>query len=91
MRAIAESAGTGAAAELRAPIDIPALIDSHPVSSFQRWILVLVGCAVVMDGFDVQAMGFVAPAIVHEWGIEKAALGPVFGAGLLCMLVGSLM
>ncbi|WP_412179393.1 MFS transporter [Variovorax paradoxus] len=91
MRAIAESAGTGAAAELRAPIDIPALIDSHPVSSFQRWILVLVGCAVVMDGFDVQAMGFVAPAIVHEWGIEKAALGPVFGAGLLGMLVGSLV
>ncbi len=83
-----EAGGGGAAA---ATIDIPALIDSHPVSAFQKWILLLVGCAVVMDGFDVQAMGFVAPAIVQAWGIEKAALGPVFGAGLLGMLVGSLV
>jgi MFS transporter, AAHS family, 4-hydroxybenzoate transporter len=82
------SAGGGSTT---AAIDIPALIDSHPVSSFQKWILLLVGCAVVMDGFDVQAMGFVAPAIVQAWGIDKAALGPVFGAGLFGMLVGSLV
>ncbi|WP_093219637.1 MULTISPECIES: MFS transporter [unclassified Variovorax] len=82
---------SSASASASAAIDIPALIDSHPVSTFQKWILLLVGCAVVMDGFDVQAMGFVAPAIVHAWGIEKAALGPVFGAGLFGMLVGSLV
>jgi AAHS family 4-hydroxybenzoate transporter-like MFS transporter len=82
------SAGGGSTA---LAIDIPALIDSHPVSSFQKWILLLVGCAVVMDGFDVQAMGFVAPAIVQAWGIDKAALGPVFGAGLFGMLIGSLV
>lgn len=43
-----------------------------------------------MDGFDVQAMGFVAPAVIQAWGVSKASLGPVFGAGLLGMLVGSL-
>lgn len=43
-----------------------------------------------MDGFDVQAMGFVAPAIIQTWGVSKASLGPVFGAGLFGMLVGSL-
>jgi AAHS family 4-hydroxybenzoate transporter-like MFS transporter len=43
-----------------------------------------------MDGFDVQAMGFVAPAIIKAWGVSKASLGPVFGAGLLGMLFGSL-
>jgi len=88
LEASAGGAGGGGAATA---IDIPALIDSHPVSSFQKWILLLVGCAVVMDGFDVQAMGFVAPAIVHAWGIDKAALGPVFGAGLFGMLIGSLV
>jgi AAHS family 4-hydroxybenzoate transporter-like MFS transporter len=87
----AGSSSASASASASAAIDIPALIDSHPVSTFQKWILLLVGCAVVMDGFDVQAMGFVAPAIVHAWGIEKAALGPVFGAGLFGMLVGSLV
>lgn len=72
------------------PVDIPALIDANKLSRFQIWILVLVGMTVVMDGFDVQAMGFVAPAIIKEWGVSKAELGPVFGAGLFGMLVGSL-
>lgn len=43
-----------------------------------------------MDGFDVQAMGYVAPAILRDWHIAKASLGPVFSAGLSGMLIGSL-
>jgi len=35
-------------------------------------------------------MGYVAPAIIQAWGVDKASLGPVFGAGLIGMLVGSL-
>lgn len=71
-------------------IDIPAVIDANKVGGFQKWILILVGLTVVMDGFDVQSMGYVAPVIIKEWGVNKAMLGPVFGAGLLGMLVGSL-
>ncbi|OAJ57306.1 4-hydroxybenzoate transporter [Paraburkholderia ginsengiterrae] len=72
-------------------VDISALIDSRPLSTFQKWIMVMIGCSVVMDGFDVQTMGFVAPAIVQAWHISPAELGPVFGAGLLGMLVGSIV
>ncbi len=72
-------------------IDIAALIDSQPLSSFQTWIMVLIGCTVVMDGFDVQALGFVAPAIVQAWHISPASLGPVFGAGLFGMLAGAIV
>ncbi|MCA0177294.1 MAG: MFS transporter [Proteobacteria bacterium] len=71
-------------------IDIPFVIDRNKVSASQLWILVMVGITVLMDGFDVQAMGYVAPAIIKDWGVSKAELGPVFGAGLLGMLVGSL-
>lgn len=71
-------------------IDIAALIDRNPVSSFQKWLLVIVGLTVVMDGFDVQAMSFVAPALIKDMGATKAMLGPVFGAGLFGMLIGSL-
>ena len=71
-------------------IDIPAMIDASKISSSQIKILIMVGITVVMDGFDVQAMGYVAPAIIKEWGVSKANLGPVFGAGLFGMLVGSL-
>ncbi|GAA4012890.1 MFS transporter [Actimicrobium antarcticum] len=74
----------------RKTIDISALIDASKISSFQIWLLILVGMTVVTDGFDVLAMAFTAPAIIQEWGINKAALGAVFGAGLFGMLVGSL-
>jgi MFS transporter, AAHS family, 4-hydroxybenzoate transporter len=72
-------------------VDIAALINMHPLSSFQKWIMVLIGGVVVMDGFDVQAIGFVAPALTQDWRIDPAALGPVFGAGLLGMLFGSMI
>jgi AAHS family 4-hydroxybenzoate transporter-like MFS transporter len=42
-----------------------------------------------MDGFDVQVIGFVAPALLRTWHLEPGALGPIFGAGLIGMLVGS--
>jgi AAHS family 4-hydroxybenzoate transporter-like MFS transporter len=71
-------------------VDISVFIDESPVSRFQIGILILIGLTVVIDGFDVQSMGFVAPAIIQAWGLNKATFGPVFGAGLLGMLVGSL-
>src|SRR5262245_8984915 len=36
-------------------------------------------------------MGYVAPALLQDWRISKADLGPVFGAGLLGVLLGSLL
>ena len=70
-------------------VDIASLIDTHPLSSFQIWIMVLIAGVVVMDGFDVQTIGFVAPALTQDWHIDPTALGPIFGAALLGMLVGS--
>jgi AAHS family 4-hydroxybenzoate transporter-like MFS transporter len=74
-----------------AVVDIAGLINTHPLSFFQKGIMVLIGGVVVMDGFDVQAIGFVAPALTQDWHIDPAALGPVFGAGLLGMLFGSMI
>ncbi len=73
----------------------PALIDSHR-SAASRLDPVLVGCAVVMDGFDVQAMGFVAPAGVADditnGASKKAALRARCSARLCwACLVGSLV
>jgi AAHS family 4-hydroxybenzoate transporter-like MFS transporter len=72
------------------PVDVVELVDRSRLGRFQAGMLLLCAVGLVVDGFDVQAMGFVAPAIVEDWGIPKASLGPVFGAGLLGMLVGSL-
>jgi AAHS family 4-hydroxybenzoate transporter-like MFS transporter len=74
-----------------AAVDIADLINKQPLSSFQKAIMVLIGGVVVMDGFDVQAIGFVAPALTQDWNIDPAALGPIFGAGLFGMLLGSML
>jgi MFS transporter, AAHS family, 4-hydroxybenzoate transporter len=69
--------------------DVRTLIDDQPLSAFQVRVLVLVGCLVFMDGFDVQMIGFVAPALLRTWQLSADALGPIFAAGLLGMLLGS--
>ena len=72
-------------------IDIPALIDNSRFSGFQIFTLVLCALSVLMDGFDVQVIGYVAPAIIREWKVDRASLGPVFVAGLAGLLIGSLL
>jgi len=57
---------------------------------FQFMLLVLCGLCLVIDGFDAQAMGYVAPAVIADWHVSKAALGPVFSASLFGMLLGAL-
>src|SRR5256885_7081800 len=73
------------------PVNIADRFDDRPigalqVSTFAIWLLCL-----IMDGFDVQVLGYVAPEIVREWKIANAALGPVFGASNFGVLVGSLV
>lgn len=47
--------------------------------------------AAALDGFDVQAMAFVAPGLARQWGIGLPAFGAVFSLGLLGLIVGGLV
>lgn len=71
-------------------LEVSGLIDDSRFGTYQLMIVTLCALCLVMDGFDVQAMGYVAPVVIREWGIAKETLSPVFGAGLFGMLVGSL-
>jgi AAHS family 4-hydroxybenzoate transporter-like MFS transporter len=61
------------------------------LSSQQIWAICLCGLVAIIDGFDVQAIAFVAPAIARQWKIDPSSFGPIFGAGLLGLVIGSLM
>src|ERR1700681_2458560 len=74
-----------------AKLNISEIIDNSRLGPFQLAICILCGLCLIMDGFDVKAMGYVAPAIIREWKIPNSELGPVFGAGLLGVLIGSLL
>jgi len=85
---MAMSQGEGHAAP---PIDVVDFIDRQPVGGFQIRLLLTCAAVLFLDGFDTQAMGYVAPALAKEWGLSKAALGPVFSAGLFGLMIGALV
>jgi AAHS family 4-hydroxybenzoate transporter-like MFS transporter len=74
-----------------ATINISDLVDNSRFGAFQMRLLILCSMCLIMDGFDVQAMGYVAPSIIEEWKVPNAQLGPVFSAALVGVLFGSLL
>jgi AAHS family 4-hydroxybenzoate transporter-like MFS transporter len=71
--------------------DVDRFIDQQPFSRYQALIIALCGAALLTDGFDAQAIGFVAPALVQRLHIARTALGPVFSSGLLGIMIGALI
>jgi AAHS family 4-hydroxybenzoate transporter-like MFS transporter len=71
-------------------LDVAKFIDERGVGSFQILVLVLCFVIMIIDGFDAQAIGFVAPIISVAWGVSKASFSPVFAAGLFGMAIGAL-
>jgi AAHS family 4-hydroxybenzoate transporter-like MFS transporter len=74
----------------RAPLNITEIVDNSQVRSFQVGIFVLCGLCLIMDGFDVQAWGYVAPSLFSEWHMASAA-GRVASFTLTGVLLGSLL
>ena len=72
-------------------IDHVDFIDGQPVGGFQIRLLLACAAVLFLDGFDTQAIGYVAPALAKEWGLSKGALGPVFSAGLFGLMIGALV
>lgn len=65
-------------------------IDSRPVGSFQILIVVLCGLMTALDGFNAQAIGYVAPSISRDWHLRPGDLGPAISLGLVALMAGAL-
>ncbi len=70
-------------------IDVQAFIDAQAVSAFQLRVLSLCFLIVAMDGFDTAAIGFIAPALAHDWQLSPAQLSPILGAALAGLALGA--
>ncbi|MBJ9976863.1 MFS transporter [Pseudomonas sp. S75] len=71
-------------------LDVQAFINAQPLSRYQWRVVILCFLIVFLDGLDTAAMGFIAPALSQEWGIDRASLGPVMSAALIGMVFGAL-
>ena len=69
----------------------PSSSTSSRSADFRSELLLTCAAVLFLDGFDTQAIGYVAPALAKEWGLTKGALGPVFSAGLFGLMIGALV
>ena len=56
-----------------------------------RWgVLAICAVAATVEGYDLQVVGYVAPAISREWNLAAGAFGPTFSIGLVGLMLGCL-
>lgn len=70
-------------------IAVTAVIERARFGRFQFMITALCALIALLDGFDTQAIAYVAPVIAEKWGMSVAGFGPIFGAGLAGLTVGA--
>jgi len=71
-------------------VNVTEIVDNSPFTPLHWRAFTLCMACLVMDGFDVQVLGYTAPSIVREWGVPPATLGPVFAAANFGVLLGAL-
>jgi AAHS family 4-hydroxybenzoate transporter-like MFS transporter len=72
-------------------VNIGELLDNSRVGPLHIRVFALCMISLIMDGFDVQMMGYVGPALIRDWKINGSQLGPVFAAANFGVLIGALL
>jgi AAHS family 4-hydroxybenzoate transporter-like MFS transporter len=68
------------------------LIDQQRVGGFSLNLIFWSFLQLMIDGYDLSVLSFAAPSLVKDWQLSNlAVLGPLFSAGLVGMLLGSLI
>jgi AAHS family 4-hydroxybenzoate transporter-like MFS transporter len=77
--------------KMNSVVDVKQFINERPMSKYQWLVLAICFLIVAVDGMDVAIMGFIAPAVISEWQISKAAFGVVMSAAPLGLVIGALV
>lgn len=74
-----------------ATVEVTQVVDSCAFLGLPFVVSIFTVLTLVFDGFDIQAVGFVAPALLGEWNITRAELSPVLAAALVGMALGAIV
>lgn len=61
------------------------------LSGFQVWVIAVCGMAAIFEGFDIQSIGVLAPAIAQSLHIPIASFGTIFSLGWAGIMFGTLL
>jgi AAHS family 4-hydroxybenzoate transporter-like MFS transporter len=73
----------------RPVIDVTRLVDDQRIGAFTIRLVCLSFLVMVVDGYDLLAAAYAGPGLVASWHIAPSALGRIFSASPLGMMVGA--
>ena len=74
----------------RAPT-VSEIIDQRTMGRYQIWTMALCGMVIVLDGFDTQSIGFLAPSMAESLHVPVKTFGPIFAAALVGLMISSML
>ncbi len=72
-------------------IKIDELIDSNPIGGLQWRVVVLCFSVAMIDGFDAQSIGYVAPLLAEQFSLSPDVMGQLYSSALIGLMVGALV
>jgi MFS transporter, AAHS family, 4-hydroxybenzoate transporter len=76
---------------MTSPVNLEALIDEQGRNPLRRLVSVLAFVVMFLDGYDLNLVGYVAPALIGHFGVTKLALGSLVSAGLAGFMAGAFL
>jgi AAHS family 4-hydroxybenzoate transporter-like MFS transporter len=71
-------------------IDVKRIIDEGAFSRYQVWIFALCFLLALLDGYDSQSLGAIAPAVIPALKLQPAEFGNIFSVGAIGVVIGTL-
>jgi AAHS family 4-hydroxybenzoate transporter-like MFS transporter len=75
--------------EARPTLNITRVVDEQRFNLFGLSIIFISFLVMFSDGYALASAAYAAPSIVRQWHLNRAVMGPVFGASLFGMLFGA--
>lgn len=69
--------------------DVTSLIDNARISMLQVRVVLICIVIGMLDGFDIQVVGVIAPTLAQAWQVPVENFGPLFASGLVGIAVGA--
>jgi AAHS family 4-hydroxybenzoate transporter-like MFS transporter len=71
--------------------DISGVIERQKIGRFAVLLVVYIWFVMLIEGYDLAALSYAAPALSRAWHLGRGALGPVFGANVPGIMIGSFL
>lgn len=71
-------------------MNVQDFFNQNRFSKFQWIIFVITFLIAFFDGYDTAVIGYIAPSLLGEWGIERKDLAPVLSSALFGLAIGAI-